>query len=105
MTNATATPGKTLLSPGDHTLILIDFQSAGQITRLQRLADNDADYVTPADMLAELRDDNARLTGFMRATHALCDEYGDVATASLLEGWIDEAERRIWFLFEAGRHG
>lgn len=83
----------------------LTLHSAGHITRLQRLADNDADYVTPADMLAELRDDNARLTGFMRATHALCDEYGDVATASLLEGWIDEAERRIWFLFEAGRHG
>ncbi|GAB3097882.1 Dps family protein [Lysobacter terrae] len=83
----------------------LTLHSTGQITRLQRLSDNDADYVTPADMLAELRDDNARLTGFMRATHALCDEYGDVATASLLEVWIDEAERRIWFLFEAGRHG
>lgn len=83
----------------------ITLHSTGQIARLQRLSDNDADYVTPADMLAELRDDNSSLTGFMRATHALCDEYGDVATASLLEVWIDEAERRIWFLFEAGRHG
>ena len=83
----------------------LTLHSTGQIARLQRLMYNDADYVTPADMLAELRDDNTRLTGFMCATHALCDEYGDVATASLLEVWIDEAERRIWFLFEAGRRG
>ncbi|KQZ57806.1 MULTISPECIES: DNA starvation/stationary phase protection protein [unclassified Lysobacter] len=81
----------------------LTLHSTGEITRLQRLSDNDADYVTPADMLAELREDNTRVAGFMRATHALCDEYGDVATASLLENWIDEAERRIWFLFEAGR--
>lgn len=66
---------------------------------------NDADYVSPAAMLAELREDNTRLAGYMRETHALCDRYGDVATASLLENWIDEAEQRIWFLFEAGRHG
>jgi len=59
--------------------------------------------VTPLDMLAEVRDDNERLTGFMRAAHEACDEHGDVATASLLEVWIDEAERRVWFLFEAGR--
>jgi len=78
-------------------------RSTGHITRLQRLADNDADFVTPADMLAELRDDNQRLAAFMRETHALCDEYRDVATASLLEVWIDEAERRTWFLFESGR--
>ncbi|VTU32471.1 MULTISPECIES: Dps family protein [unclassified Variovorax] len=78
-------------------------RSTGQIARLQRLADNDADFVTPADMLAELREDNQRLAGFMRETHALCDSYGDVATASLLEVWIDEAERRNWFLFESGR--
>jgi starvation-inducible DNA-binding protein len=80
-------------------------RSIGQIARLQRLADNDADYVTPPDMLAELRDDNLRLTAAMRETHSLCDEHGDVATASLIEVWIDEAERRTWFLFEAGRHG
>jgi starvation-inducible DNA-binding protein len=80
-------------------------RSIGHLGRLQRIADNDADYVTPPDMLAELRDDNLRLTAAMRETHSLCDEHGDVATASLIEVWIDEAERRIWFLFEAGRHG
>jgi starvation-inducible DNA-binding protein len=80
-------------------------RSIGHIGRLQRLADNDADFVSPDDMLAELRDDNKRLAALMRETHALCDEHGDVASASLLEAWIDEAERRIWFLFEAGRRG
>lgn len=78
-------------------------RSTGHITRLQRIADNDADFVTPADMLAELKEDNERMAGFMRETHALCDQYHDVATASLLEVWIDEAERRTWFLFESGR--
>ncbi len=78
-------------------------RSIGHIARLQRVADNDADYVTPRDMLAELRDDNAQLTERMRETHDVCDEHGDVATASLLEVWIDEAERRAWFLFEATR--
>src|SRR5438067_4594989 len=77
--------------------------SVGQIARLQRLIDNDADYVTPLDMLAELREDNKQLVNEMRRTHALCDEHDDVATASLLEVWIDEAERRTWFLFEASR--
>ncbi|MDQ7998205.1 MAG: DNA starvation/stationary phase protection protein [Luteibacter sp.] len=77
--------------------------SIGHIARLQRLSDNDADFVTPQDMLAELREDNQRLTGFMRETHALCDEYNDVATASLIENWIDQTERRVWFLFEAAR--
>ena len=77
--------------------------SIGHIARLQRVSDNDADYVTPLDMLAELREDNARLADRMRETHSVCDEHGDVATASLLEGWIDEAERRTWFLFEATR--
>ena len=80
-------------------------RSIGHIARQQRLADNDADYVTPLDMLAELRDDNSRLIGFMRETHGLCDEHRDVATASLLENWIDEAETRVWFLFETGRAG
>jgi starvation-inducible DNA-binding protein len=79
--------------------------SIGHIARLQRVADNDAEYVTPLDMLAELREDNARLADRMRETHNVCDEYNDVATASLLEVWIDEAERRAWFLFEATRHG
>ena len=78
-------------------------RSIGQISRQQRLSDNDADFVTPQDMLAELREDNARVAEYMRKTHALCDEYNDVATASLLENWIDEAERRVWFLFETGR--
>jgi starvation-inducible DNA-binding protein len=78
-------------------------RSIGHIVRLQRIADNDADFVTPMDMLAELRDDNKQLVTRMRETHDLCDEHGDVATASLLEVWIDEAERRTWFLFEATR--
>ncbi len=77
--------------------------SIGQIGRLQRFLDNDADYVTPLDMLAELREDNKQLANEMRRTHALCDEHNDVATASLIEVWIDEAERRTWFLFEASR--
>jgi starvation-inducible DNA-binding protein len=79
--------------------------SIGHIGRLQRIADNDADFVTPMDMLAELRDDNQQLVTRMRETHDLCEEHGDVATASLLEVWMDEAERRTWFLFEASRAG
>ena len=79
-------------------------RSIGQISRLQRVEDNDADYVTPQDMLAELRDDNKDLTQRLREVHEVCDEHGDVATASLIENWIDEAERRVWFLFEAGRN-
>jgi starvation-inducible DNA-binding protein len=78
-------------------------RSIGHIGRLQRIADNDADYVTPPDMLAELRDDTMRLTASLREVHSLCEEHRDVATASLIEVWIDEAERRTWFLFEAGR--
>ncbi|HTZ78159.1 MAG TPA: DNA starvation/stationary phase protection protein [Stellaceae bacterium] len=78
-------------------------RSIGEIHRLQRIPDNDADYVTAADMLAELREDNARLVASMREAHSVCDEHGDVASASLLENWIDETERRVWFLFEAGR--
>jgi starvation-inducible DNA-binding protein len=78
-------------------------RSIAHIKRLQRILDNDADFVTPGDMLAELREDNRQLAKAMRETHAVCDEYGDVATASALEVWIDEAERRVWFLFEAGR--
>ena len=78
-------------------------RSIGHIARLQRLADNDADYVTPVDMLSELRQDNQALVLSMRATHALCDDAGDVATASLLENWIDETQRRSWFLFESTR--
>jgi starvation-inducible DNA-binding protein len=80
-------------------------RSIGHIARLQRVSDNDAEYVTPLDMLAELREDNLKLVASMRETHTLCDEGGDVASASLLETWIDEAERRVWFLFEASRRG
>jgi starvation-inducible DNA-binding protein len=80
-------------------------RSIGHISRLQRIVDNDADYVTPMDMLAELRDDNKQLTASLRETHGLCDEGEDVASASLLEVWIDEAERRTWFLFEATQPG
>ena len=77
--------------------------SIGEVGRLQRVLDNDAEYVTPQDMLAELREDNKSLTAHLRETHGLCDELGDVATASLIEVWIDESERRTWFLFETGR--
>jgi len=79
-------------------------RSIGHIARQQRIADNDAEYVEPQDMLAELRDDNKQLTSILRQVHNVCDEYGDVATASLLEVWIDETERRTWFLFESARN-
>ena len=78
-------------------------RSIGHIARLQRVADNDADYVEPSDMLAELREDNAALGARLREAHGTCDEHRDIATASLIETWIDETERRAWFLFEAGR--
>src|ERR1700687_4515846 len=80
-------------------------RSTGHIARLQRVLDNDAEYVTPPDMLAELRDDNKQLAAAMREAHGVCDEHGDVASASLIEVWIDETERRTWFLFEACRRG
>jgi starvation-inducible DNA-binding protein len=80
-------------------------KSIGHIARLQRVLDNDADYVEPSDMLAELRDDNKTLAARMREAHNVCEEHRDVATASLIEIWIDEAERRTWFLFEASREG
>ncbi len=80
-------------------------RSIGDIVRHQRLADNDAPYVEPQDMLAELRDDNQRLITEMRETHDLCDEHNDVATASLIETYIDEAEKRVWFLYESSRKG
>ena len=83
----------------------ITLRSVGQICRLKRVLDNDADYVTPLDMLAELRDDNKELTARMRQMHALCDDHRDAATASLLKIWIDEAERRTWLLYEASRRG
>ena len=78
-------------------------RSIGQIARTQRIVDNDVEYVAPHEMLAELREDNGSLADRLRAAHAVCDEYNDVASASLLEVWIDETERRAWFLFEAGR--
>jgi len=80
-------------------------RSIGHIARLKRLSDNDADFVDPMDMLAELREDNRALLSSMREAHDLCSEENDVATTSLLETWIDETERRIWFLFETGRAG
>ncbi|HMF13866.1 MAG TPA: DNA starvation/stationary phase protection protein [Gemmataceae bacterium] len=84
----------------------ITLRSIGQISRLQRVKDNDAEYVTPLDMLAELREDNSAFAGRLREAHDVCDEHHDVATASLIEVWIDEAERRAWFLFETCRvHG
>jgi starvation-inducible DNA-binding protein len=78
-------------------------RSVSHISRLQRLSDNDADYVTPPDMLAELREDNLQLAAFMREAHGVCEQHGDVASTSFLENWIDEAERRVWYLFEASR--
>jgi len=78
-------------------------RSIGHIAKLKSIEDNDADFVTPEDMLAELKEDNLALAQRMRDTHNVCDEHGDVATASLLENWIDEAERRTWFLFETTR--
>jgi len=80
-------------------------KSIGQISRAQRVLDNDADYVDPADMLAELAEDNKTLTARLREIHEVCDEHRDIASASLIEVWIDESERRTWFLFEAGRRG
>ena len=77
--------------------------SIGQISRTQRVRDNDAEYVEPLDMLAELADDNRTLAARLREAHNVCDEHRDVATASLIEVWIDETERRAWFLFEATR--
>ncbi|TGQ33378.1 DNA starvation/stationary phase protection protein [Mesorhizobium sp. M00.F.Ca.ET.216.01.1.1] len=78
-------------------------RSIGDISRRQRLLDNDATFVQPHEMLAELHEDNGTLAARIRALHDLCDEHGDVATASLLENWIDEAEHRVWFLFETLR--
>jgi starvation-inducible DNA-binding protein len=79
-------------------------RSIGDIARRQRLPDNDADYVDPQGMLAELCDDNKRLASILREGHHTADGYGDVATTSLLETWIDETERRTWFLFESTRN-
>jgi starvation-inducible DNA-binding protein len=80
-------------------------RSIGHIARIQRVSDNDAEYVEPEDMLAELREDNQTLAARLREAHGVCDEHEDIATASLIEVWIDESERRTWFLFEASRRG
>jgi len=79
--------------------------SIGHIARTQRILDNDAAFVEPSDMLAELREDNKALAGRLREAHNVCEQHRDIATASLIEGWIDETERRTWFLYEAGRRG
>ena len=78
-------------------------RSIGQISKLQGIEDNDDDYVSPGDMLRELMADNKAVVAAMRACHELCDEHDDVATASLLENFIDQAERRLWFMFETSR--
>ena len=84
-----------------HKIGCVTLHSIGEISRMQRIADNDAPYVTPQDMLAELREDNGTLAKRLREAHGLTDEHRDVATASLLETFIDETERRAWFLYEA----
>jgi len=90
-------------APGCPHPLTADAEDAFRFKRLQRVADNDAEYVTAPDMLSELREDEKALVLRMRAVHDLCDDTGDVATASLLENWIDQTQRRIWFLFEATR--
>ena len=80
-------------------------KSIGHIARLQRVLDNDAEYVDPEDMLAELCEDNKTMAARLREAHNVCDEHRDIATASLIETWIDETERRTWFLFESSRRG
>ena len=83
----------------------LTLRSIGHIARLQRIEDNDAEYVEPSDMLAELREDNQNLAARLREAHDVCEEHDDLATASLIEVWIDETERRTWFLFESARRG
>ena len=80
-------------------------RSIGHITRIQRVKDNDAEYVDPLDMLADLREDNQDLAARLREVHYMADEHHDIGTASLIESWIDETERRTWFLFESSRNG
>ncbi len=81
----------------------LTLRSIGHISRIQRVLDNDAEYVEPLDMIAELADDNKTMAARLREAHNVCDEHRDVATASLIEGWIDETERRTWFLSEIKR--
>jgi starvation-inducible DNA-binding protein len=80
-------------------------RSIGQISKMQRVADNDAPYVEPLDMIAELREDNKELAARLREAHNVCEEHRDIATTSLIENWIDQTERRTWFLFETTRAG
>jgi starvation-inducible DNA-binding protein len=81
----------------------LTLRSISHIGRLQRVSDNDAEFVEPSDMLAELREDNKSLVERLREAHNVCEEHRDLATASLIEVWIDESERRTWFLYESGR--
>jgi len=83
----------------------LTLRSIGQIAQLQRVSDNDAEFVEPGDMLAELREDNKNLAAHLREAHNVCEEHRDLATASLIEVWIDETERRTWFLYESARRG
>jgi starvation-inducible DNA-binding protein len=83
----------------------LTLRSIGHVSRLQRISDNDAEFVEPSDMLAELREDNKTLAANLREAHNVCEEHRDLATASLIEAWIDETERRTWFLFESDRRG
>src|SRR3954451_23753289 len=81
----------------------ITLRSIGHIAQLQRISDNDAEFVDPSDMLAELREDNKSLAERLREAHNVCEEHRDLATGSLIEVWIDETERRTWFLYESNR--
>jgi len=83
----------------------LTIRSIGHIGRLQRVQDNDAEFVEPSDMLAELREDNKTMAARLREAHNVCEEHRDIATASLIEVWVDETERRTWFLYESSRHG
>ena len=83
----------------------LTIRSIGHISHLQRVLDNNAEYVDPSDMIAELSEDNKTLTGRLREAHNVCDEHRDIATDSLIEVWVDETEQRTWFLFEASRRG
>ncbi len=81
----------------------ITLKSIGQISKQQTIDDNEDEFVAPSEMLRELMNDHKTIIKFMRQAHGICDDHEDIATASLIENWIDEAEKRLWFLFEAGR--
>jgi starvation-inducible DNA-binding protein len=98
MKTTNAPESKTLAKAPAKTPSDLDRKGVAVISRHQRLKDNNEEFVLPRDMLAELSDDNQQLTRFMRAAHGVCDQYNDVATASLVEVWIDQSERRTWFL-------